>query len=345
MGFDRWEDYLQALALNRSQVDEHFVALIANEESKDEGHDGGDDSLADWRALWLGLGLAHGSNAEELLTRAGFEPPESALARIEQLRESSQVLRMQAVARERLDAFIPRLLSALEQALQPTQALLRIIPLIESVLRRTAYFVLLVENPGALRQLVILCAASPWIAQQLARYPVLLDELLDARTLYQVPEKEALRADLQQRMLRINADDLEEQMEVLRYFKQAHQLHVSAAEVTGRLPLMKVSDYLTIIAEVILETVLDLAWCHLVAKHGQPQMAEGEPCDKRFIVIGYGKLGGIELGHGSDLDLVFIYDAPAGLATDGGRPIDNSLFFTRLGQRMIHILSTQNTHG
>jgi glutamate-ammonia-ligase adenylyltransferase len=138
-------------------------------------------------------------------------------------------------------------------------------------------------------------------------------------------------------------------MEVLRYFKLAHVLRVAASEVNGTLPLMKVSDYLTWIAETILEHVLELAWRHLVAKHGAPQGGE-ETEGHNFVVVGYGKLGGIELGHGSDLDLVFIHAADASQNTSGKPelqqvPLDNGTFFTRLGQRIIHILTTQTALG
>jgi glutamate-ammonia-ligase adenylyltransferase len=221
----------------------------------------------------------------------------------------------------------------------------RTMALVESVLRRSAYLVLLEENPGALEQLVRLCSASPWIAQELANHPVLLDELIDPRALYTLPERATLAAELQQHMLRIPLDDLEAQMEALRYFKLAHRLRCAASEVTGALPLMKVSDYLSFLAETILGHVLAVAWHYLVERHGTPQKADGVPCDPDFIVVAYGKLGGIELAHGSDLDLVFIHDADPMLATDGERAIENGVFFTRLGQRIIHVLTAYTPLG
>jgi glutamate-ammonia-ligase adenylyltransferase len=139
-------------------------------------------------------------------------------------------------------------------------------------------------------------------------------------------------------------------MEALRYFKGAQQLHIAASEVTGRLPLMQVSDKLTFLAEVIIEQALHMAWLDLTTRYGWPGSRESggdglEPQDSGFAVLGYGKLGGIELGHGSDLDLVFVYDADAGGVTDGDRPIENTVFYTRLGQRVIHILDTRTAMG
>lgn len=252
---------------------------------------------------------------------------------------------MQRMGRERLDAFIPRLLAmAVEQA-NPDLVLERVLPLVEAVARRSAYLVLLTENPGALQRLVELCAASPWIAEQIARFPILLDELLNAGRLYSPPQAPELAAELRERLVRIPEDDLEQQMEALRHFKLAHGLRVAASEIAGTLPLMKVSDYLTWLAEAILEQVLALAWRHTVSRHGQPLRSDGSLCDPAFVILGYGKVGGLELGHGSDLDLVFVHDGDPNAETDGPKPIDGAQFFTRLGQRIIHLLTTQTTSG
>ncbi|MEH6911829.1 MAG: bifunctional [glutamate--ammonia ligase]-adenylyl-L-tyrosine phosphorylase/[glutamate--ammonia-ligase] adenylyltransferase [Oceanicoccus sp.] len=339
LGFDSWESFSAELNRQRTNVSRHFGDVITDPEDDSES----EELDTRWYELWSGE--LDSTSALKLLRGSGHEAAEEILTRLARLRDDSTVQRMQTVGRERLGQFMPLLLQAVSVVENPSLTLLRILPFVESVIRRTAYLVLLVENPVALRQLVMLCAGSSWIAAHLTRHPVLLDELLDPRTVYQVPTKAILRDELHQQFLRLPWDDLEAQMEALRYFKQAHQLYVSAAEVTGKLPLMKVSDYLTVIAEVILEHVLELAWHNLTEKHGYPQTADGVPCDKDFIVVGYGKLGGLELGHSSDLDLVFIHDGGEGLVTDGKRPVDNGMFFTRLGQRMIHIMTAQTPSG
>jgi glutamate-ammonia-ligase adenylyltransferase len=341
MDFSDWTAFKAELDRHRDRVGIHFGNIIEPVESEKEG--ASEVPWAPWQLFWSELDA--NTDAAQTLTAAGHEDAPEVARRLLALRNSSDVRRMQSTSRERLDAFMPRLLLVVLGAEKPSQTLLRILPLVESVLRRTAYLVLAVENPQVLQQLVVLCAASPWIAQQLSRHPVLLDELLNAGTLYTAPEKSVLQRDLQAQLLRVPMDDLEAQMEALRYFKLAHALRVAASEVTGRLPLMKVSDYLTWIAEAILAHVLELAWHFLVEKHGRPQKAEGVACDKDFIIVGYGKLGGIELGHNSDLDLVFIHDADPMLMTDGIAPIDNGGFFTRLGQRIIHILTAQTAMG
>jgi len=260
---------------------------------------------------------------------------------------------MPVEARVRLDRLMPRVLAACGEAgkagaragegVQACECLRRALQLVEAVARRSAYLALLIENPVALEQLVRLCAASPWIAEELSRYPALLDELLDPRTLFKPPDRELLRDQLRQQVLRIAADDLEAQLEALRYFRRAHALRVAACEVMGILPLMKVSDYLTWLAEAILDHVVIIARDHMVARFGQPGASDGRRPE--FLVVGYGKLGGIELGHGSDLDLVFLYDADPNLATEGATSIDNATFFARLGQRIIHILSARTASG
>lgn len=154
-----------------------------------------------------------------------------------------------------------------------------------------------------------------------------------------------LAAELRERLTRIPEDDLEQQMEALRHFKLAHRLRVAASEIAGSLPLMKVSDYLTWLAEAILEQVLALAWRQTVAKYGTPLRTDGTLCDPGFIIVGYGKVGGLELGHGSDLDLVFIHDGDPQAETDGPKSIDGAQFFTRLGQRIIHLLTAQTNSG
>src|SRR5690606_16345026 len=202
----------------------------------------------------------------------------------------------------------------------------------------------LLENPAALAQLIRLCAASPWIAGQLARHPALLDELLDPRTLYRLPDRAQIGRQLAEHMLRVPADDLEQQMDGLRYFRLAYGLRIAACEVAGVLPLMQVSDQLTWLAEALLSYTLDRVWADLEHRHGLPGgLRSDDP--RPFVVIGYGKLGGLELGHGSDLDLVFLYDAPASAVSAGERALDNTSFFTRLGQRIIHVLTAQTTLG
>uniref|UniRef100_UPI002B4BDD23 bifunctional [glutamate--ammonia ligase]-adenylyl-L-tyrosine phosphorylase/[glutamate--ammonia-ligase] adenylyltransferase n=1 Tax=Cellvibrio fontiphilus TaxID=1815559 RepID=UPI002B4BDD23 len=348
MGFASWDDFFSELSRYRQRVNSEFKAVIA---APDEEDSVDQQALAFWVGLWEGS--LQGEDAIHALTERHIEGPEALLKNLADLREGRAVLSMQASGRTRLDAFIPRLLQVIvNEAFGPklpitiAETFARVVPLIEAVARRSAYLVLLVENPTAVQQLVKLCAASPLIADQIAQYPALLDELLTPESLYAPPDKDLLRDELRRDVLRLNWDDLEGHMEALRYFRSAHALRVAASEVAGALPLMKVSDYLTFIAEVVLEHVLQLGWEHLVERHGRPRRADGSvDSAPDFVIVGYGKLGGIELGHGSDLDLVFIHNADSNLTTDGERAIDNTTFYTRLGQRIIHVLNTYTPSG
>jgi glutamate-ammonia-ligase adenylyltransferase len=239
---------------------------------------------------------------------------------------------------------MPLLLGAAGQADQPDQTIQRLLDLVSKIERRSVYLALLVENPLALSQLVRLSSASPWISHFLKQYPLLLDELLDPRSLYAPPDHPELVAELSRRLLGVSMDDQELVMDILRQFKHANVLRVAAADIVEALPLMKVSDHLSWIAETVLDEALQQAWHHLTKRHGRPPL-KGEE-GKGFAIIGYGKLGGLELGYGSDLDLVFLHGAGSETdMTDGESPLALQVFFARLGQRLIHVLTAYTPAG
>ncbi|MCP4065021.1 MAG: bifunctional [glutamate--ammonia ligase]-adenylyl-L-tyrosine phosphorylase/[glutamate--ammonia-ligase] adenylyltransferase, partial [Gammaproteobacteria bacterium] len=266
MDFENWQACEQCLREHRERVATHFSNIITTEDDEDEGQGALEEG---WFELWLSE-MEEAAAADWLKSR-GYEDPGATLAELAELRENRTVQNLQTQGRRRLNQFMPMLLEALTQVDNPSETLSRVLQLVEAILRRTAYMVLLLENPGACTQLVRLCSESPWIARQLAETPLLLDELLNAESLYSPPAKAELQDDLRQQMLRIPFEDLEEQMESLRHFKKAHILRVAASELKGTLPLMKVSDYLTWIAEVVLDHVVDVAFANLVSRHGYPR--------------------------------------------------------------------------
>ena len=344
MGFETWDSFYQTLEQHRQLVHQEFKAVIANPDDEDDAAEESD--IVQWQGFLADM--PDQASAEIWLTECGFDHPGEIYKHLKDLYGQRALSMMQASGRDRFDRFMPRLMAMLQQASPKAASLQRVLNLVVAVLRRSAYLVLLIENPGALAQLVKLCAASEWIADQLSKHPALLDELIDPRSLYSPPDRSQLADELRQATLRINRDDLEAQMEALRYFRMAHGLRVAASEVAGVLPLMKVSDYLTWLAEAVLEYVQQLTWELMVARHGYPAQSSDPTLlaeTAEFIVVGYGKLGGIELGHGSDLDLVFVHDTDITGQTDGERSIDNQTFYTRMGQKMIHILNTQTVSG
>lgn len=342
MGFVSVEDFSSVLQQHRAAVQRIFSGIIAPPQAEAE------EQKSPWQYLWDGVTDDDVGVAE--WNAAGIFD-EKLMHDVHAWHSDKILLGLATAARARLDRFMPLLLKALSTCERPSVVFERLLPLLRAVLRRSSYLVLLLENPQALKQLVLLVEASTWIAEQLAAWPVLLDELIDERNLYRdiAPSREELSNLLRQQMLRVPEDDLEEQMDALRHFKRAHSLRAAACEVTGRLPLMKVSDYLTFMAEVILDYVLHLAWRTTCAKHGTPLNREGNPCDLDFIIVGYGKLGGLELGHGSDLDLVFIHGGGSGETIAnvelGQVSLENAQFFTRMGHRIIHMLSTRTVNG
>ncbi len=343
MGFSDWNHFQQGLQTHRDTVQRIFSEIISPPagEAAEPHHD--------WQHIWEGTGDTETELTD--LRQAGCESAEALQPLLHDWRNDKSLLSLHTDGRERLNHFMPLYLKALATYPQADTIFVRLLPLLRAVLRRSAYLVLLIENPHALKQLLLLVNASSWIAEQLAAWPVLLDELIDPRNLYRdvAPSREELHTLLRQQMLRIPEDDLEAQMEALRHFKRSHSLRAAACEVTHRLPLMKVSDYLTFMAEVMLTFVLHMAWKPLVAKHGLPQREDGSVCEPGFIIVGYGKLGGLELGHCSDLDLVFIHNAGSGnTAADtaaGQTVIENGVFYARLGQKIIHILGTRTING
>ncbi len=335
MGFDDWAGFQAALDTHRERVQRCFEAVFAEPGT-------GEHALA---MLWTGR--PEPAEAEALLAAQGLAAPAEALAAIARFRDAAERRGLSTRAAEHLDLVVLVLLGAVTDSDDPDLALPRVLTVLESVLGRTAYLALLSEHPDALRQLVRLSARSPWFAECTARQPLLLDELLDPRRLFE-PLR---RGDLEQELdllLGGVGDDLEQRMERLRQFVQGNKLRTAAADITGVIPLMVVSDYLTEIAEVATARSLAIAFCDLRRRHGCPPGAT--PQQPGFLVLGYGKLGGIELGYNSDLDLVFLYDeALAHVGTvpeeDDQRSISGAQFYVRLAQRLIHIMTTPTYSG
>jgi glutamate-ammonia-ligase adenylyltransferase len=340
MGFATWSAFVSALQRQMEIVHQHFQQVFVAPQT--QASSAGESELT---AIWLGR--LEVDAASDVLRRHGFSTTHDVLERLQQLREGSTYRQLTPSGRERLDRLIPLLIGAASQVQAPHQALLRTLRIIEAIGRRAAYYALLIEHPMAMSQLVKLCAASVWITDYVAKHPILLDDLLDPRALYTPLTRDALAAELRTELQHIQDEDVEQQMEVLRHFAHSNILRVACSDVANAMPLMIVSDHLTEIAEVVLAQVLEHSWRYLTARHGVPHCTvEGERRPARFAVIAYGKLGGIELGYGSDLDLVFLHDSEGeDERTEGAKPIDNAVFFVRLAQRIIHVLNTQTVSG
>jgi len=338
MGFAEWKAFYADLRRHMRKVHGYFEQVfVAPQRERDD-----DCSLA---GVWLEI-LDRETSAQRL-ANAGFHDTAAILEVLRALRESRAYSALSAQGRERLDHLMPLLLGAAGLSPNPLTTLTRLVTLVEAVARRSVYLSLLIENPMALSQLVKLCAASAWIAEWISQHPILLDELIDPVSLYVPLSPAGLRAEIQTLLVPLAADDLEGQMEVLREFRHGHVLRVAAADVGPGLSAEEAGAHLADIAEAVLEQALVLANDGLVARHGRPLCrTAGAVADPGFAVVAYGKLGSRELGYGSDLDMIFLHDACDGEGmTDGVRTIANEVFFARLGQRLIHVITTRTPGG
>nr|WP_297348029.1 bifunctional [glutamate--ammonia ligase]-adenylyl-L-tyrosine phosphorylase/[glutamate--ammonia-ligase] adenylyltransferase [uncultured Glaciecola sp.] len=220
----------------------------------------------------------------------------------------------------------------------------RIFNILLTIVGRTTYLDLLLENPAVRRRLITLSANSNWVAKQVKAFPLLLDELLHPAYLQTdqadiVTWRSEYESELRLQLLRVETDDVEAQMDALRYFKLTQQLRIAAADITGTLPINNVSDKLTVLAEVLLAQVIDIAWIQIATPYGIPDGYSMQ--NKGLGVLAYGKMGGIELGYGSDLDIVFVHDVNLSTMTNGAKQISCSEFFVKLVQRVTHIFTTK----
>ncbi|HET7607553.1 MAG TPA: bifunctional [glutamate--ammonia ligase]-adenylyl-L-tyrosine phosphorylase/[glutamate--ammonia-ligase] adenylyltransferase, partial [Gammaproteobacteria bacterium] len=328
-----WAAFHERLRRERAVVEAEFQRVAW------EAEGAGGRELDPLFAAWASGDVA------AMLKGTALAGDERALDLLKDLRHGGLYQRMDEVGRQRLAAVMVRTLRAIAQSPAAPKCFERVLPVYRAVARRSAYLALLNENPASLDRLLKLVTDSSLLARQIAEQPMLLDELLDARVFEAPPSREELAALLERATQGISESDLEEMLDAIRVFQRTAIFRIAVADRLGSLPLMKVSDRLTDTAELVLDYSLRAAWRELVAKHGKPRCGP-PPRDAGFAVIGYGKLAGLELGYGSDLDLVFLHDSSgAQQETDGVPPLDNERFFSRLVQRLIHFLSVQTSSG
>ena len=319
MGFPGTGAFLAELSRHRDAVSRHFEAIFSESDSGDE------HPLA---ALWQEQ-PADGKPDEaaaEQLAGLGFARGRELSRQLALFRNGSRYRQMPAASQRRLDRLVPAAIAAAASRRDPDDTAARLLALFDSISRREAYLALLHEYPHALDRVADLMSASPWVAQYITRHPILLDELLDARTLLAAPDWDALRAILHEGLDSAEGD-IERQMDLLRHFKNTQTLHFIAQDLAGKLPLETLSDHLSDLACVILDAVLRLSWLGLRQRHRE---------DPLFAIVGYGKLGGKELGYASDLDIVFVYDDPAPEAAEN---------YARLAQRINYWLTSTTAAG
>ncbi len=314
MGFAGFDALMAALAQHRNRVTRHFEQVFAAPQADQTSH-----PLA---AVCCGSPGPEAARA--LLENAGYGDPARVLATLDALRQ--QASRLPESTQLRLNALLPPALEIAGALPEPETTLERLAALIQAIARRATYLALLAEYPAALRQLAKLLAASPWAAQLITRQPQLLDELIAPQHLMRTPDWAELAAQLHTE-LDAHPDDTEAQMDGMRRFKQVQTLRLLAQDVAGRLTLEALSDHLSYLADTLLAETLTRCWTNLKTRHRELP---------RFAVIGYGKLGGKELGYASDLDLVFLYEDDDERAQE---------IYARLAQRINTWLGTLTPAG
>jgi [glutamine synthetase] adenylyltransferase / [glutamine synthetase]-adenylyl-L-tyrosine phosphorylase len=302
MGCADWSRFQSVLDTHRAAVTRHFESIFAE-------HDEDSTSMP----LWQGS-LESDAAATELASR-GFAAPDEAMRRLTAFRSGSRYQQLPEESKQRLDKLVPRFIDEAAKTADPGTTLARCLEFIESVSRRAAYLALLQEHPQALERVATMLASSSWAASYLTRHPIVLDELLDARVLFAEPDLAAFSRSMRAAMAE-HEDDPETQMNLMREVHHGEIFRLLAQDLAGELTVERLADYLSLAADIVLATTIDLAWKRVNNRHRETPW---------FAIVGYGKFGGKELGYASDLDLVFLYDDPDEAALET---------YTRLGQRI-----------
>lgn len=337
MGCRDWSELAERFAGVRRQVHEEFSRVFA-EPGSAAAHEGLAGAV---NVVWAAPDAAAAMPAE-----LGFGADSAAVWKaLCDLRGSRSLRMLTEASQQRLRQLLPLLLEEALAQPEPALAAVRTLGVLQAIGGRSTYLALLRESAVVRGQLVKLCGASPWISQLLATTPALLDTLLDSRSLYAPPDRAQIQAELAGMFAHIPQADTEAGMDALRRYRLETTLRIAAADLAGSLPLVQVSDRLTWLAEAVLQVAFERAGAELCASFGTPLRSDGRPAG--LAALAYGKFGGIELGYGSDLDLVFVHDCDApDLETVGGaRTASGGVFLARWAQRIIHWLSTLTPAG
>lgn len=299
--------------------------------------------------VWLTLIDSDATNEQrsEALEIVGFSSSPDLLSAIEALSRGAFYQRLAASGQRRVERIVPLILQMSASSTEPSETLQRCLAFVRSVAGRSGYLQVLIDQPGALARLVNLFAQSRWLANFVLRQPMVIDELLGAGRYELYPDAATVREDAREQLDRLREAELDVQMDTLRHYRQAREMRIACAQLDGSLALMQVSDQLTWLAESLIEVVLILVKEPLYAKHGHPTCVdEGQHRRTQTGVLAYGKLGGIELGFGSDLDLVFLHDSRGEQQhTNGKKSIDNTVFYARLAQKFVSFMGTLTPAG
>lgn len=318
MGFANYADFLSVLNMHRQTVAQHFEQVFILPDADT------DQSIQPQAAVWFNL--QNGENAEAMLANLGYQNPHALYLLLTGVANNPRYLHLSERSKKRFDTLLPALLTVAAKFHNPDATIQRILRLIENISRRESYLALLTEHPQTLHRLANFYSASPWVSDYLTQHPILLDELLDSRILYQPLQWPKLSEELTS-LLNAHQGDVEAQIDILRHFQHTQIFRLVAQDLADQLPLETLSDHLSDLADLCLRATMQAVWPELKQRH---QETPG------FAIIAYGKLGGKELGYTSDLDLVFLYDD----TTPGADEI-----YMRFAKRIVNWLTVSTAAG
>ncbi len=324
MGFQSYDNFLQNLDVHRMNVTRHFESIFAAPK-KPSTHD-------IFSHLWQAQAEDKAKTKETTtqLSTMGFTEPEKISQRLQKFYNSSSYHQLHESNQKKINALIPTLIEVIAKFPLVEATLERMLQLLEKISQHTPYLSLLQEHPHTLQRVAKLASISQWACDYLGRHPILLDELLQGDAARVTPNWIAIKQQLIDELNHDNNpkdDVIEWRMDHLRHFLHAQVFQLLVNDLEGDMLLETLSDHLTVLADLVLETVLNLAWSGLKKRH------RNTPA---FAIIGYGKLGGKELGYSSDLDLVFLYD--------DSHP-DAPEIYTKLGKSINTWLTRQTSTG
>jgi len=340
MGYTDWAQLLERLQRHRDFVHDVFVDLFRHDDAAAAPAVGSTvfDAEADDDRQW------------EFVARSGIGEADEINRLLNRFLRSNACGYMSARARKRFESLLPALLETIGPSAQPAQLFERFMRLFSSIAGRSVYFELLHQNPVLLQRLALLFGRSAWIAGEVADYPMLLESLIQPSERHEF-DPAALRERLRRQLASVEGD-AELELDNLRLFKREQTLVIAGSELADEIDAMQASRYLSELAELVLGAALELATRDLQARHGRPrcgaagERAPGETREAGFAIVGYGKLGGLEMHYLSDLDIIFLHDSEGeNQLTDGDKPIDNAVYFGRLAQKVISMTSVLTASG
>lgn len=341
MNMPDWGMLIEQLSVHQNAVDGVFQNLVTSEA---EEHASSVSALALFLSDTDKEDDANHS-VKQYLESLGYQQVDDVVDSIVGLHASAQIRHLTGDTARLMVKLIESLIEKIADYPQQAELFDRVSRILKALAGRKVYISLLNEFPAIQLQMLTLCAASEWFTERIIKHPILLDSLLSTAEAFrrQYDIKHLLELELG----RIDVDDTEQLMERMRQFKQQTVFTVAMLDVFYEEPVETVSDQLTGLANELLEKILQFSWQIMLSKHGAPSCIDsGEVIYPQMSVVAYGKMGGNELGYGSDLDIIFIHDSRGEKQqTTGEKCIENQQFFARVAQRVIHFLNTRTYSG